>query len=1182
MADDIIGSVAVEVVPSAKNFVRDFKAQVLPKAGPAGKDFGDAFGTAAGQVAGGRLRSGIIDGLKSADVRTQGAKQGDEYGGAFDRTVKARLNAALRNLPKIKIDGDTADADKKLAELRARIEELSGKNIGVDITDKEALAKLAALRAELDAFAKDSTNIKMNVDARSASNELGKVKAELEDVFRAGSGLASDGASAAGSGGPGSGLLIGGAIVAGLSLVGPASAAAVAGLGAVAGAGGVAYLAFKGIQNEIKAGTSEGKAFQAQFATIKGTVSDLEATAAHGVQGGVLSALSQFNKFAPQLDPLIASISGHLGQAGSITAGALIQALKTMSPLLEDGGRYAEVLAQKLADFAGSNQFKDFVAYARQELPALGHDVADVGKALLDWSVALQPVGDGLLKVLDTAFKVEDLLFKVKGLSGGIDLGAASGARGTGKTTTPYHSGGAKPDTLHQINDAVVNGAVGLLTGNTGPSPTQLQNQVKAKHAAAVQAQLDAQNQANANIALAATQDQAAVNASSAGQATLAFMTANQSATAAIQQQAIALQATTRQMYLESDAGGLLKQQLDALSGKQLSAAQAQNQFEQALVNMVKHTSAADAAVTGLSSSAIKNRGDLLNLVQSAESTAEAYGSLDKSGTATRQKLIDLRQQIIDNAVASGENKAAVTAYIDSVLKIPASVVTKVDVDKARADAKLELLKITMGNLHGTTLTIGANTSSAIANINSVVEYVNSQTAYIHVATINPATGIGSGGRQALDTGPVKHATGGYIAGPGSGTSDSILARLSNGEYVVNAAATAQHRDLLDQINSSVQRYATGGLVTITPPVKHTKAGGRSASSAARAAASHAATVAKAATALAAAQANIRFTTSLDLSNLNSSATSSAISSAIRKLITDVHAATAKGVGSDSLIPTLQAENSRLGALANQRASIAAKLRTASANLTSLRAAYTAESDKVASSVAGNFNITSLASPTFFGTASPAAFVQNLQIEAQQVTTAAAQLGQLRKLGLNKDLITQLGEAGPGGFAATQSLASATSGQIAQINALYASVHASSVAAGNQVAGSLYQAGIDSATGYIRGLNSQLASVNKAASALAATVVRQIKKDLGIRSPSQVLRQHGRFTAEGFALGIADRQHLVSTSARGLANAAVQPAHFHRSVAGGAPLIGSLVMQPGVEPESFAADVSRTLARRLR
>jgi hypothetical protein len=57
-------------------------------------------------------------------------------------------------------------------------------------------------------------------------------------------------------------------------------------------------------------------------------------------------------------------------------------------------------------------------------------------------------------------------------------------------------------------------------------------------------------------------------------------------------------------------------------------------------------------------------------------------------------------------------------------------------------------------------------------------------------------------------------ATGGYVSGPGSATSDSIAAMLSNGEYVINAASTAKFKPLLDQINTGTfPRFATGGAV---------------------------------------------------------------------------------------------------------------------------------------------------------------------------------------------------------------------------------------------------------------------------------------------------------------------------------------------------------------------------------
>lgn len=52
---------------------------------------------------------------------------------------------------------------------------------------------------------------------------------------------------------------------------------------------------------------------------------------------------------------------------------------------------------------------------------------------------------------------------------------------------------------------------------------------------------------------------------------------------------------------------------------------------------------------------------------------------------------------------------------------------------------------------------------------------------------------------------------GGYISGAGTGRSDSIPARLSNGEFVVNAQATKRNRALLEAINSGERVSAGGG-----------------------------------------------------------------------------------------------------------------------------------------------------------------------------------------------------------------------------------------------------------------------------------------------------------------------------------------------------------------------------------
>lgn len=59
-------------------------------------------------------------------------------------------------------------------------------------------------------------------------------------------------------------------------------------------------------------------------------------------------------------------------------------------------------------------------------------------------------------------------------------------------------------------------------------------------------------------------------------------------------------------------------------------------------------------------------------------------------------------------------------------------------------------------------------------------------------------------------------AAGGPIIGPGTGTSDSILTWLSNGEYVIKAsAAKALGMDTLNTLNTGqLPAFATGGLVT--------------------------------------------------------------------------------------------------------------------------------------------------------------------------------------------------------------------------------------------------------------------------------------------------------------------------------------------------------------------------------
>lgn len=1152
MAD--IGQVSIRVVPSAQNFVPDLLTQIRPGLRTASRDLANEL---ASQIPG-SLRRAITEGLKNPTTGPQGSKQGEQFGSAFERAVKTRLRSALGNLPDAKVGVNATEADARLAQLRRNIGTLS-KTIGVHISDTAAVGAIEHLRAELAKLQHSDNTLSIRVNAGAASAELAALQAQLDKLSNG---------EAPGNPNGSSGLNLPSlpitAILSALPLIGPLAGAATGALGGVVGAGGAAGLAIKGLNNEIHAGTDLGRELQGQLGGLKGILGTLESTAAHASSGGILSALDQLHKYAPELNPVVANIARNLGRAGSITAGALITALKVATPLLEDGGRYAAILAQKLATGAASPEFRSFIDYARRELPIVGNDLLDLGKAGVDVAKALAPVGEMLLTIIDDAAKAVDAVSRFvafmkgsgfNGIGGGTPanpslasakLGSSIGTGGPGQGSAFF--GGNSPSNFQKGGNLVVSGLLGFARGNTTTSQEQ-NKQLAAKNA-----------QIQASAANAAAQDREAATVQHAQNLQAAALIhtvqvlgttipAYNAATAASAQDAAQLEATTFQMVKQNNASGLLRQALDKLDGKQLSAAQSQNQFEQALVGMAKKVAGGDAAIQGLTSSAVANRGELLNLVTAAESAAGTTGDLTSSSEAAKKKLLELRDQIIRNAVAHGEDKKAVTDYINTVLDVNKLKVrpTLFDISVATALAKLATLK---------------------AEVTKTLLFIDGQVGVVHLSTYNPATHGTSGGKAVAD--------GGFISGPGSATSDSIRARLSNGEFVVRASQTAKHRALLEHLNTP--GFADGGIVTLTP----------SPSSGKKSAAANTAAI-KAAQALATAQANIRFTTSLDLSGLLKAAagSSATIAAAMRKLITDVHTAVGKQFGSSGLISTLQVENRQLQTLANERTTLTGKLKAANNLLAAEQKLFSDERAKVAGAVAGNFDITSLNAPTQFGTASPTGFLQNLVVEEQQAQKFAAQLLNLRKAGLNKNLIAQLGEAGVGqAGAAVQSLASFAPAQIKQANDLYAKANAAAQVAGTQVATSLYQAGVDSARGYVNGLTSQLGLVDKAAAKLADTVIKQIKKTLGIKSPSTVAHGLAGNTVAGYVAGVDDRLHLVRGAASRMANAAVTPGQFSagssRSDSGGPRVYAPITVNPsaGMDEEAVGEAAARRLAAR--
>jgi hypothetical protein len=144
---------------------------------------------------------------------------------------------------------------------------------------------------------------------------------------------------------------------------------------------------------------------------------------------------------------------------------------------------------------------------------------------------------------------------------------------------------------------------------------------------------------------------------------------------------------------------------------------------------------------------------------------------------------------------------AAAAAALDTKMKVMAAV------GAAGGQATVQGIAAQLGI--GVDVVAGIFTQygqSIAGGINPILTSLGKPTVVgYHVAGLNG----GPGGTQVKGA-----ATGGYIAGPGTGTSDSIPARLSNGEFVVKASETARHRPLLEAMNSGELRFAGGGFVS--------------------------------------------------------------------------------------------------------------------------------------------------------------------------------------------------------------------------------------------------------------------------------------------------------------------------------------------------------------------------------
>jgi hypothetical protein len=179
MADlDIVGTAAVDVVPIAPGFHDKLKAIVLPAADRVGEEAGRRLGDAMSRHITVAIPQAINRGGQAA--RAAATRQGDNTGGAFATSLRRKLEVAFKAMPKLDVKlGDTG-VDAQLARIRAKLEQLSNKRIGIDVGAEEARAEVARLEEELRRLGANHPNPRIRVDTAAATAALAEFRAQID------------------------------------------------------------------------------------------------------------------------------------------------------------------------------------------------------------------------------------------------------------------------------------------------------------------------------------------------------------------------------------------------------------------------------------------------------------------------------------------------------------------------------------------------------------------------------------------------------------------------------------------------------------------------------------------------------------------------------------------------------------------------------------------------------------------------------------------------------------------------------------------------------------------------------------------------------------------------------------------------------------------------------------------
>ncbi|KOE63934.1 tape measure protein [Aggregatibacter actinomycetemcomitans] len=140
------------------------------------------------------------------------------------------------------------------------------------------------------------------------------------------------------------------------------------------------------------------------------------------------------------------------------------------------------------------------------------------------------------------------------------------------------------------------------------------------------------------------------------------------------------------------------------------------------------------------------------------------------------------------------------------------------DLEKAFKDGLTQGIQTSLVGLANGTMTLkDAIKNLATTILNAMAQIAAQQLALQASSAIGGLFGGAASSAAGSAVAAVGRATGGPIRGPGTSTSDSIPARLSDGEWVIQASAVSHYgHAFMDAINSKrLRKLATGGPVSV-------------------------------------------------------------------------------------------------------------------------------------------------------------------------------------------------------------------------------------------------------------------------------------------------------------------------------------------------------------------------------